>query len=71
MTTGVPKSTAIVSVPLTNVATVAARSSEDHSPPLLEPYIPAATTIRELTVLPVVVGAVLGVILAHPPCIWF
>ena len=36
--------------------------SDDYSPPAFEPYIPAATTIRELTVLPVVVGAVLGMI---------
>jgi putative OPT family oligopeptide transporter len=36
--------------------------SEDYSPPAFEPYIPAATTMRELTVLPVVVGALLGVI---------
>src|SRR5260370_1677154 len=36
--------------------------SESSLPPAFEPYIPAATTMRELTVLPVLVGAVLGMI---------
>src|ERR1700676_4384474 len=39
-----------------------ATTSEDGSPPAFEPYIPASTTMRELTVLPVVIGAVLGMI---------
>ena len=37
-------------------------TSEDCPPPPFEPYIAAATTMRELTVLPLVVGTVLGVI---------
>ena len=36
--------------------------STHTSPPAFEPYIPAATVMRELTVLPLVVGAVLGMI---------
>ena len=39
-----------------------ATAAEDASPPAFEPYIPASTTMRELTVLPVVTGAVLGMI---------
>src|SRR4051812_28260789 len=35
---------------------------EDDSPPAFEPYIPAATKLPELTVVPVIVGAVLGMI---------
>ncbi len=35
---------------------------EDRPPPAFEPYIAAGTSMRELTVLPVVVGAVLGLI---------
>jgi putative OPT family oligopeptide transporter len=34
----------------------------DNSPRAFEPYIPAATAMRELTVLPLVVGSVLGMI---------
>src|SRR6202171_5595822 len=34
----------------------------DASPPAFEPYIPASTTMRELTVLPVLIGAVLGMV---------
>ena len=37
-------------------------TSEDCPPPAFEPYIAAATTLRELTMLPLVVGTVLGVI---------
>jgi putative OPT family oligopeptide transporter len=40
----------------------AALAFEKHSPPAFEPYIPAATKMRELTVVPVVVGAILGMI---------
>ena len=36
--------------------------AEDRPEPAFEPYIDAATTMRELTVLPLVVGAVLGMI---------
>ena len=35
---------------------------EDRPPPAFEPYIAAATTMRELTVLPLVVGTLLGMI---------
>ena len=34
----------------------------DTAPPPFEPYIPAETTMAELTVLPLVVGTVLGMI---------
>ena len=51
-----------MSVVLLDIPAAGAAISEDHSPPAFEPYIPAATTMRELTVLPVVVGAVLGMI---------
>jgi putative OPT family oligopeptide transporter len=51
-----------MSVVVLDVPRAGAGISEDDSPPAFEPYIPAATTMRELTVLPVVVGAVLGMI---------
>src|SRR5580765_8206788 len=51
-----------MSVVLLDVPAPGAAISEDRSPPGFEPYIPAATTMRELTVLPVIVGAVLGMI---------
>ena len=55
-------STASITVDLLDVPVAGAASPRDYSPPAFEPYIPAATTMRELTVLPVVVGAVLGMI---------
>ena len=45
-----------------DIPTARVAVSEDNPPPAFEPYIPAAATMRELTVLPVVVGAVLGLI---------
>ena len=51
-----------MSVDLLDIPAPGAAISEERSPPGFEPYIPAATTMRELTVLPVVVGAVLGMI---------
>ena len=51
-----------MSVVLLDVPAPGAAISEDRPPPGFEPYIPAATTMRELTVLPVIVGAVLGMI---------
>src|SRR6202171_21187 len=36
--------------------------TEDVSSPAFEPYIPASSTMRELTPLPVVIGAVLGMV---------
>src|SRR5580700_7000245 len=39
-----------------------ATTTEDVSSPAFEPYIPASSTMRELTPLPVVIGAVLGMI---------
>src|SRR5688572_14283280 len=35
---------------------------EDLAPPTFEPYIPATTTMRELTMLPLIVGTVLGMV---------
>jgi hypothetical protein len=55
-------STATMSIVLLDVPAAGAAISEVYSPPAFELYIPAATTMRELTVLPVVVGAVLGMI---------
>jgi len=51
-----------MNVVLLDVPAPGAAVSEDRPPPGFEPYIPAATTMRELTVLPVIVGAVLGMI---------
>src|ERR1700688_1644021 len=45
-----------------DIPAAGATATEDGSPPAFEPYIPAGTTMRELTVLPVVIGAVLGMI---------
>src|SRR6186997_3141710 len=45
-----------------DIPAAGATTSEGYSPPAFEPYIPAATVMRELTVLPLVVGAVLGMI---------
>jgi putative OPT family oligopeptide transporter len=45
-----------------DIPKVGTTAAEDASPPAFEPYIPASTTMRELTVLPVVTGAVLGMI---------
>src|SRR5713226_6060267 len=45
-----------------DIPTERGTATEDASSPAFEPYIPASTTMRELTVLPVVIGAVLGMI---------
>src|ERR1700688_3728567 len=45
-----------------DIPAAGATATEDGSPPAFEPYIPAGTTMRELTVLPVVIGAVLGMV---------
>src|ERR1700687_3851360 len=45
-----------------DIPTERATATEDAPPPAFEPYIPASTTMRELTVLPIVIGAVLGMI---------
>jgi putative OPT family oligopeptide transporter len=45
-----------------DIPTAGKTATEGGWPPAFEPYIPASTTMRELTVLPVVIGAVLGMI---------
>ena len=51
-----------ISVPLIDIPPVGPAVSDARSPPAFEPYIAASTAMRELTVLPVIVGAVLGMI---------
>ena len=39
-----------------DIPTAGPTAAEDGSPPAFEPYIPAGTTMRELTVLPPIKG---------------
>ena len=47
---------------LPDVSAAGVAPARDYPPQAFEPYIPASTALRELTVLPLVVGAVLGMI---------